>query len=584
MIHQIEKMMNIGVWQACPQNGSANWSASTAALLGLAEKSDAGDLTHLLSTLGDEDYKNVRQLLDQAVVDGQPKSYSCSLSVPGEDKKNLAFEISINPNRENEDLLLIGIVREDNQSQSLAKMRRVACYDALTGLPNQLLFREQLSYATRIAKRDRSIVAVLTIEVNDLRRISDAYGKGMSDQIIKAIGTRIGSSVRATDRGANYSSAEQQGGLARIEATQFAIVLTGIKEPQDAARVARRMLDQMSTPIFVDGIENYASISIGIAICPWDGDTADKIAQTSSLALDHARKAGSNRAIFFNRSMNAQAADRLNIEAGMRRALEYGEFVLHYQHRVHGVTGHVLGNEALIRWQHPEKGFLYPNSFISAAEESRLIVPIGNWVIEQACRQNRIWMDKGLPPVPVAVNVSSVQFVTPGFVSTVRRALQLSGIPPEYLELEITESVVMTDAAQVIEKLRELKSIGCLVAIDDFGTGFSSLSYLRDFPADALKIDRSFVTASTKDRKGAAITQAIIELAVRLDMSVIAEGVETEAERTLLLSQGCVDLQGFLFSKPCDPEKTEASWRKANAVKPEVQRRASHLSDAIAIV
>jgi EAL domain-containing protein (putative c-di-GMP-specific phosphodiesterase class I) len=243
-----------------------------------------------------------------------------------------------------------------------------------------------------------------------------------------------------------------------------------------------------------------------------------------------------------------------------------------------------LGNEALIRWQHPEKGFLYPNSFISAAEESRLIVPIGNWVIEQACRQNRIWMDKGLPPVPVAVNVSSVQFVTPGFVSTVRRALQLSGIPPECLELEITESVVMTDAAQVIEKLRELKSIGCLVAIDDFGTGFSSLSYLRDFPADALKIDRSFVTASTKDRKGAAITQAIIELAVRLDMSVIAEGVETEAERTLLLSQGCVDLQGFLFSKPCDPEKTEASWRKANAVKPAVQRRASHLSDAIAIV
>jgi diguanylate cyclase (GGDEF)-like protein len=428
------------------------------------------------------------------------------------------------------------------------------------------LFREQLSFATRAAKKDKSIIAALTIEVGDLRRISDAYGRSTSDQIIKAIGSRIETSIRASDAASSNNSFLQQGGLAKIESAQFAAVLNGIREPQDAARVARRLLDQMLAPIHVDGIENYAAISIGIAIFPWDGDNAEQLAQASSLALEHARKAGNNRAVFFNRSMNTQAADRLTIEAGLRKALDLGEFVLHYQHRVDGNSGKVLGNEALIRWLHPEKGIQYPGVFIGIAEESRLIVPIGNWVIEQACRQNRAWLDAGFPEVPVAVNVSAVQFATPGFLAVVKRALDLSGLPPHLLELEITESVVMADASQVITKLKELKKLGCLVAIDDFGTGFSSLSYLKDLPADSLKIDRSFVIASTLDRKGAAITQAIIDLAFRLDMSVIAEGVETEEQRQLLLAQGCTDLQGYLFSKPCDADKTATSWRKANGL------------------
>jgi diguanylate cyclase (GGDEF)-like protein len=567
MITQIEKLLGIGVWQACSTQDLASWGEGVADLLGLEASAQRGQLTHMLSSLGNDDYVRLKEIMDTVIVNGQAKTFNCTVHSKDNSQLNIVIEVSLNEDPTSADLPLLGVIRKDSESKDIAKMRRVACYDALTGLPNSLLFREQLSYATRAAKRDKSIVAVLTIEVNDLRRINDAYGRAVGDQIIKAIGTRIAASIRSTDSASNYDSAMQQGGLAKIEATQFAVILTKIREPQDAARVARRMLDQMSTPIYVDGIENYASISIGIAICPWDGDTADKVAQASSLALDHARNAGSNRAIFFNRSMNTQAADRLAIEAGLRRALDYGEFVLHYQHRVHGQTGKVLGNEALIRWQDPDKGLLYPGAFISAAEESRLIVPIGNWVIEQACRQNREWINKGFPAVPVAVNVSAVQFATPGFISTVKRALDISGLPPKFLELEITESVVMTDAKQVIAKLNELKKLGCLVAIDDFGTGFSSLSYLRDLPADALKIDRSFVIASTMDRKGAAITKAIIELAHRLDMSVIGEGVETQEQRALLISQGCLDLQGFLFSKPCDTEKIETSWIKADGLR-----------------
>ncbi len=564
MIDQLEEILGVGVWQACIDREAALWSDHTADLLRIDNPERHGDLNQLLAKLSEDDYKAVIRIMEQVTADGQSRTSACILVAFGEDPRQIVIDVAKNLGAASQLWPLMGIVKIDSDSQNVAKMRRMACYDSLTGLPNHLLFREQLSYAVRVAKRERAIIAVLTIEVGDLRRITDAYGRRVSDQIIKAIGTRLGHSIRASDSIAANDSVVQQTGMSRIDSAQFAVVLSRIKEPQDAARVARRMLEQMSTPINIDGVENYAFISIGIAISPWDGDSAEKLAQASSLALDFARKAGNNRAVFFNKTMNTHVADRLSIESGLRRALDLGELVLHYQHRVDGVSGRVLANEGLIRWQHAEKGLLYPGAFISIAEESRLIVPIGNWVIEEACRQNRTWQRRGFPAVPVAVNVSAVQFSTPGFVQTVKRALELSGLSPDCLELEITESVVMTDTKQVIERLLELKRLGCRVAIDDFGTGFSSLAYLRDLPADALKIDRSFVDASTKNKKGAAITQAVIDLAARLDMSVIAEGVETQAQRELLVKQGCNDLQGFLFSKPCDPIQTELSWRTAD--------------------
>jgi diguanylate cyclase (GGDEF)-like protein len=568
MLRQIETMLGVGVWHACAEKQTALWSQNTNDILKIDHQSDRGQLKQMLVNLSDDDQKTIETIILQVSQDGQNRSHSCISRSTEDGDSQILFEIAKNTDASHFTWPIIGIVKIDSDSQNVAKMRRIACYDSLTGLPNHLLFREQLSYAVRVGKRERTIVAVLTIEIGDLRRISDAYGRTVSDHIIKTVASRLNNSVRAGDSVAVSEALTQQNGVSRIETAQFAVVLSKIREPQDAARVARRMLDQMSTAIMLDGVENYATLNIGIAISPWDGDNSEKLAQASSLALEFARKAGSNRAVFFNKTMNSHVADRLAIEAGLRRALDQGEFVLHYQHRVHGNTGRVLANEALIRWNHPEKGLLYPGAFISIAEESRLILTIGNWVIDEACRQNRAWQAKGFPAIPVAVNVSSVQLSAPGFVQTVKRALDLSGLAPSCLELEITESVVMNDAQLVIERLRELKRIGCKVAIDDFGTGFSSLSYLRDFPADALKIDRSFVTASTKDRKGAAITQAIIELAARLDMLVIAEGIETEEQKNLLLAQGCHDLQGFLFSKPKDATGTEISWQIADKARP----------------
>ncbi len=564
MLRQVEELMGVGIWHGCIVRKSAIWSDQTNEILKLDTTERSGDLLSMLVNISSDDQKSIFRGMEQVTQDDETRTVHCTVSKTGEEDRPLVIEIAKNAEAIQTGWTLIAVIKGDADSQNVAKMRRIACYDTLTGLPNHLLFREQLSYAVRAAKRERTIIAVLTIEIGDLRRITDAYGRKVSDHITKTVSVRLGNSIRVSDSVGIKESFTQQTGVARIESAQFAVVLSRIKEPQDAARVARRMLDQMSTPIMFEGIENYASLNIGIALSPWDGDNAEKLSQASSLALEFARKAGNNRAVFFNKTMNSHVADRLAIEAGLRRALDLGELVLHYQHRVDGRNGRVLANEALIRWQHAEKGLIYPGAFIAIAEESRLILPIGNWVIEEACRQNRLWQSKGFPAIPMAVNVSAVQLSAPGFVQTVKRALDLSGLAPHCLELEITESAVMTDAQQVMERLRELKRIGCKVAIDDFGTGFSSLSYLRDFPADALKIDRSFVTASTKDRKGAAITQAIIELAARLDMAVIAEGIETQEQSQLLMAQGCYDLQGFLYSKPCAPEKAEASWQKAD--------------------
>ena len=564
MIDSIEELLGVGVWHYDSVSDRVLCTPRCAQLLCLDADQNPKDISDLFASLKTSDRDSLIADLKKLSVENpkltlpiviQTQSKRVALLIKSQkainrlEKSSSAFSIT-------------GIVSQETDIDNSAEIRRLACYDTLTGLPNRLLFREQLSYAVRAAKRDNAVVAVLTIEVGDLRRISDVYGRLASDKVVKGVSQRLVACVRTSDLMVSSDLLGKMGGLSRIEADQFAIVLSRLKEPQDAARVAKRMIEAMATPIITDQIEAYPPISIGIALCPWDAAEPEQLAQNASLALDHARKLGNNRVMFFNRGMNSIAADRLELESSLRRSLDRREFVLHYQQRIHATTGEVLGNEALVRWNHPERGIVSPGVFIDLAEQSRLIVPLGSWVLEEACMQNAQWMRRGFAPVPVAVNISAVQFGAQGFVNSVRRALELAELAPEFLELEITESVVMGDTHTAIERLREVKALGCKVAIDDFGTGFSSLSYLRDFPADYLKIDRSFVSASTKDEKSQAITFAVIDLAHRLKMGVIAEGVETEQQLKLLCSHGCNDIQGFLFSKPVAPFQTELYWRQ----------------------
>ena len=443
-----------------------------------------------------------------------------------------------------------------------ARIRRLTCFDTLTGLPNRLLFREQLGLVLRMAKRSLRPVAVLLADLDDFRRIKHSLGHRLGDAFIRAVAERIGACLRDGDVVAGGSGADFSRALARIGGTEFAIVLAGLSEPHDALRVAQRLRQAVGSAVLVEGRQIFATLSIGAALFPGDGDDAETLIERADMALGHAKDQGQDRVQFYNPLMHALAADRLELESSLRRAVEGREFFPVFQPRVDCRSGKVCGTEALVRWRHPQHGVIAPAGFIAAAEQSRLIAPIGEFMLDAACRQNLRWQQLGLPPAPVSVNVSALQVSRPDFVSTVARALERSAMPARWLELEVTESVLMNDAAGALRTFSAIKALGVRITIDDFGTGFSSLAYLRDFPFDVLKIDRSFVDRLPFDPRTSGVTCSIIDLTHRLGLEVVAEGVETEAQSAFLLANGCHLMQGFLYARPLEPAALEHYWRR----------------------
>ena len=442
-----------------------------------------------------------------------------------------------------------------------AERRRAACYDLLTGLPNRLLFREQLGLMLRLARRNGSALAVMLADVDDFRRIRHTLGHECSEEFLHAVARRLESCLRSSDIVAHSTALERASGLARLYGNEFAVLLNQLAQPRDAELVAQRLRAAMGTPVRLEGVEIFPALSIGIALFPGDGDDADTLLHNADIALGLAKERGKDQVQFYRDHMNRMAASRLELEASLRHALDGDEFVLAYQPRVDLRSGQVLGAEALLRWQHPTLGLLAPGSFIEVAEQTRLIVPIGQQVLQMACAQNRRWQRAGLPPMPVGVNVSALQVGRPDFAQVVREALAQTGLEPRWLELEVTESMLMHDTAAALRSIGAIKALGVRVAIDDFGTGFSSLTQLRDFPFDVVKIDRSFVERLPEDRRTGAITEAVIRLGGALGMEVVAEGVETPAQAASLLAQGCHLAQGYLYARPGTPEALEAMLR-----------------------
>lgn len=444
-----------------------------------------------------------------------------------------------------------------------ALVRRLTCFDALTGLPNRLLFREQLNLVLRLAGRNAKSVGVVLADIDDFRRIKNSLGHRQSDAFIKTIATRIRACLRDSDVLAGIASTDGAMAVSRISGTEFAVILSDLQEPHDAHRVAQRLREAASAVVLIGGGEIFPTLSIGAALYPNDGDNADTLIECAEIALGQAKDAGKDRTQFYNAQMGTVAADRLALESRLRRAVEDEEFFPVFQPRVDARTGQLCGMEALVRWRHPQRGVIAPTGFIGVAEQSRLIDGIGQFMLDAACSHNKLWQQKGLPCVPISVNVSATQVSRRDFVSTVARAVERSGLDPQWLELEITESLLMLDAARAQKSFSEIKAMGVKVAIDDFGTGFSSMSYLRDFPFDVLKIDRSFVSRLPGDARTAGVTCAIIDLSRRLGLEVVAEGVETEPERSFLTTNGCHLMQGFLYCKPVESDKLLAFWRKS---------------------
>ncbi len=431
---------------------------------------------------------------------------------------------------------------DEERRANQEKLHRLAFHDPLTGLPNRARFAERLDDAIAQARRSGRIFAVLFIDLDHFKYINDSLGHVVGDRLLQAVGARLTRCVRQTDT------------VARLGGDEFIVLLPDIGRIEQAARLAEKLCTVISGEQYdIEGRELRINPSIGISIYPDDGEDAIGLIKNADAAMYHAKEMGRNNYQFYTRDMNAKAFAVLSMEHSLRRALECSEFVLHYQPQI-DLEGRVVGMEALVRWQHPEHGLVSPGQFIPLAEERGLIVPIGDWILREACRQNRAWQDAGLPRIPVAVNVSALQFRQPEFPGKVAQALADTGLAPDCLELEITESVIMHGAEEAVNTMRSLKAMGLKLSIDDFGTGYSSLSYLKQFPIDRLKLDQSFVRGIPSSADDAAIAAAVLGMAKALKLKVIAEGVETREQLAFLRTRECDEMQGFYFSRPLPAE------------------------------
>ncbi len=446
-------------------------------------------------------------------------------------------------------------------SHAQTQLGRLGSYDGLTGLANRERFADRLEAQLARARSNERALALLTIDIDRFSRINDTLGNAAGDQVIQAIADRIRDHVRTTDAVSRVARLA----VSRLGGDSFAVMLPSIETEQDAGVVARRLLQAFAEPISVGTQQVSTTASIGIALFPRDAEDAGTLVRHADAAMHHAKEDGGNGFRFFSSYMNAASLRRLTLESSLREALKREELSLHYQPKVELCSGRVSGMEALLRWQHPEMGAISPAEFIPIAEETGSMVAIGEWVLRTACSQNKAWQDTGLARLPVSVNVSTLQFSQQDLVETVERALRDTSLEPEFLELEVTESVMMKDVTGSGRILRALREKGVHVALDDFGTGYSSLSYVRSFPLDSLKIDASFVGDLTLDVGADGIIMAILAMAKVLQLSVVAEGVETEDQADFLRTHGCAEMQGWLFSRALPADKFENLIRHMDA-------------------
>jgi diguanylate cyclase (GGDEF)-like protein/PAS domain S-box-containing protein len=425
-----------------------------------------------------------------------------------------------------------------------AEMSHLAQHDILTNLPNRTLLQDRLTQAISMASRNGLRIAVLFLDLDGFKHINDSMGHATGDQILQLVAKRLLAAVRTSDT------------VSRLGGDEFVILLSEVAHAGDAGVKARKILSALSAPFEMERITLQITGSIGVTTYPDDGQSAELLIKNADLAMYQAKAKGRNGYQFFEKGMNLRVVERQSIEGNLRFALERNEFVVHYQPKIDLKTEGISGVEALVRWQHPERGLVGPMQFISVAEDCELMLPIGKWVLREACRQAKAWQDAGLPAIEMAVNVSAVEFRSEEFLESVTTILQQTGLDAKYLELELTESVLMQHAEFSVPVLQKLKAMGVRLAIDDFGTGYSSLSYLRQIPIDTLKVDQSFIHEINAETDEATIISAVINMGCRLKHRVIAEGVETAEQLAFLRAHGCDEVQGYYFARPMPASET----------------------------
>jgi len=485
--------------------------------------------------------KTARDPMEMAVAQNRTVGLTMDCVLIRRDGFESAIEDSAAPIHDRAGLVIGAVIVFHDVSAARAmsqQMTHSAQHDVVTNLPNRLLLNDRISQSVSLARRRNRPLAVLFLDLDHFKKINDSLGHAVGDQLLQSVSKRLLAGVRNSD------TVSRQGG------DEFVILLSEISHPEDAATSARKILLSLSAPHSIESHNLDIAGSIGISIYPEDGEEAETLIKNADTAMYHAKESGRNNFQFFKPEMNRQAVERQSLEGSLRHALERCEFLLHYQPKVNLSTGQITGAEALIRWQHPDRGLVSPAQFVAIAEDCGLILPIGRWVLREACRQAREWQRAGLPFMRVAINVSATEFRAKTFLEEVSTTLKETGLEACYLDLELTEGVLMHNAKSTSSVLQALKRMGVHLAVDDFGTGYSSLSYLRQFPIDVLKIDQSFVRQISEDPNDSAIVRAIIDMGKNLKLRVIAEGIETQEQLALLQTWNCSEGQGYLFSRP----------------------------------
>ncbi|MTV41713.1 putative bifunctional diguanylate cyclase/phosphodiesterase [Duganella radicis] len=446
---------------------------------------------------------------------------------------------------------VLGLVRDiSERKRSEEQIRRLAYCDSLTGIPNRQAFLETLEAELARSRKANKKFAVLFMDLDAFKRVNDTLGHHVGDELLQAVAERLCETIRYGD----LVSRSPANNLARLGGDEFTILIPELERVEDALNVAHRVKEAMRQPFDLLEHEIFVTASIGISLYPEDGEDCNSLLKYADTAMYHAKNCGKNNAKLYSSSLTMQIMSHVKLEVGLRKALQNDELYLLYQPQIDVPSARIVGFEALVRWRHPERGVISPTEFIPLAEETGLIVPIGEWVLRSACQQAMAWQQPGKPPVRVAVNLSAKQFKDENLTQSVISALHDTGLPPELLELELTEGTLMDDARATMSTLEQLRAIGVYLSIDDFGTGYSSMNYLKRFDVRALKIDKSFISGLPLDSENAAITRAIIAMAHGLKMVVVAEGVETDAQLVLLEQYGCDMVQGYYLGHPSPPD------------------------------
>ncbi len=528
----------LGIFQATPEGKFLNVNPALARMAGYDSPQDF--LDHVYSTAElYVDLKRRDQLRELVIARKEVRNFEVEFKTKDGSRLTTSLNVRAMADREGTNVYLEGTVQDiTEQKAAEARIEFLAYHDALTGLPNRVLFEDRLGQALANARRRGEHVAVLWLDLDKFKTINDSLGHSIGDLLLKQLGERLQKLVRAQDT------------VAKVGGDEFVVALIDPGHVSHAVAAVERIRQAVAGEFDVQGNVLNVTCSIGISLFPDHGTDSETLIKNADVAMHCAKENGRNNFRFFTPELNAKAEERLALENSLQAALERGEFFLLYQPQIEIATGRMTGIEALLRWRHPELGLVLPDKFIPVAEDTGLIVPIGEWVLKTACTQARRWQDLGLPPLPIAVNVSALQLHQGCFLQAIRRVLSETGLAPQYLELELTESVLLSNAENSRAMLQDLANLGLRLSIDDLGTGYSSLSYLKALPVCKLKIDRSFIEAMTVNSRDAAIVSALISMGHSLNLQVLAEGVEYEEQLAFLRDRNCEEAQGYYFSEP----------------------------------